>query len=308
MLHFWLLLHPVDPKKKPLNIGPYPPKSHLKPLDSTEILGFSGNHGHFIQFQSLLSPAPWLHPGMVLVPAYDVDASRLVSFFHQNQDLRRNSMNAYLRKSGNLALLKNWTNGTWKMMAFCRIFRWTCLVGNRTLWPKASPACVPGLCRVGLRRTICKPEAPSNRILHKIRLLLGGSFDSRQGSSQWEPSQKKSVNLVTSQFSAHVAHKNGVIWTVYQNNPFSCQPNTMPKCQNHFKCNTRSHHNFCKNLAGLLSFFGHLGSLTVPCLEDTSPQERARSWLEKVSNWFAFYDWSCGYMSMHMYVIYLYIY
>lgn len=193
MLHFWLLLHPVDPEKKPLNIGPYPPKSHLKPLDSTEILGFSGNHGHFIQFQSLLSPAPWLHPGMalLLVPAYDVDASRLVSFFHQNQDLRRNSMNAYLRKSGNLALLKNWTNGTWKMMAFCRIFRWTCLVGNRTLWPKASPACVPGLCRVGLRRTICKPEAPSNRILHKIRLLLGGSFDSRQGSSQWEPSQKR---------------------------------------------------------------------------------------------------------------------
>ena len=48
-------------------------------------------------------------------------------------------MNAYLRKSGNLALLKSWTNGTWKMMAFCRIFRWTCLVGTRTLWPQSQP-------------------------------------------------------------------------------------------------------------------------------------------------------------------------
>lgn len=31
------------------------------------------------------------------------------------------------------------------------------------------------------------------------------------------------------------------------------------KMPNHFKCNTRSHHNFCKNFAGLLSFFGQFG-------------------------------------------------
>lgn len=90
----------------------------------------------------------------------------------------------------------------------------------------------------------------------------------------------------------------------------------MPKCQNHFKCNTRSHHNFCKNLAGLLSFFGHLGSLTVPCVEETSPQERARSWLEKVSKWFAFYEspifrlilWICKHAYVCHVCIYLLVY